>query len=566
MTTKFPQVIALAAALAIGALAVSAQTNASGSSARNIPIAQDNTDALIQKLIAKSDEHFRQGMLNIKDQKQEQARDEFDKAVDVILESGFNVTQYPRLNAYYPELIERIYRLEAPSATPTQATQTIAANYGMDGTEKLERREQNYEPSNLDEVAKLELTPEEQQVTKEEVQELQQVARNVNFGFELNPLIQQFINYYQGRGRETMTRGLNRSGQYVSMIRRVFREEGVPEDIAWLGQVESAWLPRARSWASAVGLWQFIPGTGARYGLRQTAWIDERSSYEKATRASARYLKFLADRYNGNWELAMGAYNTGEGNVDRAVGRAGVSSFWAIYPYIPQETRNYVPNILAVILIAKNPERYGFNNVPRMPALQYATVEVPGAISFQLVANATGVDIDAIRYLNPEVKRDRTPPGENYQLNVPMGREKQFVAMLKRVPVNLRDNVESIANAAPGETLEGFAGRTSMSLEALRSYNYGVGDQPVGIVVVPKRAGISLTSGGNRPKSTNGPATPAVSLRNETITADVSLEVYAKQRGYDLQELMGINGFSAGIMLKKGTVIRVPNAAPRKSR
>ncbi len=151
----------------------------------------------------------------------------------------------------------------------------------------------------------------------------------------------------------------------MKIARDAFRRAGVPEDIVWLGQVESAWQPRARSWAAASGLWQFIGSTGAAYGLRQTAWVDERNGIEKPTSASARHLKDLANRYNGDWLLAMAAYNTGAGNVDRAISRAGEANFWKIYPYIAQETRNYVPNILAVILIAKNPEKYGFKRSSR---------------------------------------------------------------------------------------------------------------------------------------------------------------------------------------------------------
>ncbi len=221
------------------------------------------------------------------------------------------------------------------------------------------------------------LTKDEEKISDEQVAEAEQIKNTLDFQFKLHPLVVQYINYYQGRGRATMETGLRRSGQYMTMARRIFREEGVPEDIVWLGQVESSWRPTARSWAAASGLWQFIPGTGSRFGLRQTAYIDERNSFEKATRASAQYLKWLARRYNGNWELAMGAYNTGEGNVDRAIGRAGSADFWAIYPYIAQETRNYVPNILAVILIAKNPEKYGFRNVQRMSPLAVRRGERP---------------------------------------------------------------------------------------------------------------------------------------------------------------------------------------------
>ena len=171
----------------------------------------------------------------------------------------------------------------------------------------------------------------------------------------------------------------------------------MPLDVTWLGQVESAWKPKAVSWAAASGLWQFIPSTGRMYGLRQNAYIDERNSYEQATRASARHLKDLAKRYNGNWELAMAAYNTGEGNIDRAISRAGTANFWMIYPYIAQETRNYVPNILAVILIAKNPEKYGFKGIKPDAPMSYDVVQVPTATSLQLVADATDSNVDYIR-------------------------------------------------------------------------------------------------------------------------------------------------------------------------
>ena len=193
--------------------------------------------------------------------------------------------------------------------------------------------------------------------------------KSLGFTFQVHPLIQQYINYYRGRGRTTMEVGLYRSGMFMRMARRIFKVEGVPENVAWLGQVESAWKPSAVSSAAASGLWQFIPGTGSRFGLQRTAQVDERNSFDEATRASARYLKFLANRYGGNWELAMAAYNCGEGNVDRAIRRAGVSNFWLAYPYLPQETRNYVPNILATILIANNPNQYGFGHIRPAPSL-----------------------------------------------------------------------------------------------------------------------------------------------------------------------------------------------------
>jgi membrane-bound lytic murein transglycosylase D len=150
---------------------------------------------------------------------------------------------------------------------------------------------------------------------------------SIDFGFNVNPLIQQFINYYQGRGRSTMETGLRRAGRYTAKAREIFRQEGVPEDIVW---PRSGGKRVASSCVFVCGCFRFVAihtGHGARFGLRQTAWIDERNSFEQATHASARYLKFLSNRYNGNWELAIGAYNTGEGNIDRAISRAGTANF-----------------------------------------------------------------------------------------------------------------------------------------------------------------------------------------------------------------------------------------------
>jgi membrane-bound lytic murein transglycosylase D len=457
MTTCFPRLIARAAlflALVAPAALVSAQIPA-GSSARSIPTEVEKADARVQSVIARAEVHFKQGELNLKDNKRFEAREEFDRAVDMILESGLDVRASERLRVYYLELVERIYRLEVPNQPYVQPSQqggllaqgsVVPASVADGGTKTPEQtiaqvgfREQKFEPSPLDELSKLVLTQEEQNVNPEDVAGLELAKNSIDFGFNTNPLIQQFINYYQGRGRSTMETGLRRSGQFQRMARKIFREEGVPEDITWLGQVESAWRVKALSWAAASGLWQFIPGTGQTYGLRQTAWVDERNSYEKATRASARYLKDLANHYNGNWELAMAAYNTGQGNVDRAVARAGRADFWSIYPYIAQETRNYVPNILATILIAKNPEKYGFRNIRPDAPMSYDIVRVPSATSLHHVAAATGISLDFIRVLNPELRRDVTPRGEAYDVRIPGGKANQFVAYLKNVPVNQRD-------------------------------------------------------------------------------------------------------------------------------
>jgi membrane-bound lytic murein transglycosylase D len=311
-----------------------------------------------------------------------------------------------------------------------------------------------------------------------------------------------------------------------------------------------------------------VPSTGARFGLRQTAWVDERNSFEQATRASAKYLRWLADRYNGNWELAMAAYNTGEGNVDRAISRAGTSDFWSIYPYIAQETRNYVPNILATILIAKNPEKYGFTGIKAEAPAAYDVVQVPTATSLQLIADATDTSVDALRSLNPELRRDITPRGEAYQVRIPAGRARQFVAVLKRVPGDRRETARVMSIAA-GEDLQAVANRTGVSVALLQQMNVGVDPKALGgKVVVPKltqtvsmvRAKAPAVTAADTTAANNGGLARVTAKRGDTITK------IAQRFKASVEETARMNGMSPDAELNPGQEIKVPvsnNAAGR---
>ena len=562
---------ALLSALLIPSISLQAQVPQQ-SYLRNTPSEIERDDPRVNKIIEDAEKHFKLGKMNLDDHKRQAAREEFDKAVDVVLESGMDVRSNPRLNRYYVELVERVYREEVPqnvpSARPAQngvTYQTVAQTDGQPqqpAPVEVGFVDQKFEPSPLDDLRTLKLDEKEADVSADDVAKLQNEIKNtLDFSFTPHPLVQGFINYYQGRGRGTMETGLRRSGQYMQMARKIFREEGVPEDIVWLGQVESAWRPTARSWAAASGLWQFIPGTGARFGLRQTAYVDERNSYEKATRASARYLKWLHNRF-GNWELAMGAYNTGEGNIDRAINRAGQRDFWAIYPYIAQETRNYVPNILAVILIAKNPEKYGFRNVQRMSPLAYDTVSVPSATSLQLVAALTDSSVDNIRALNPELRRDSTPPGEPYLLRVPPKRGHQMVALLKRIPADRRNQMARVVHAAPGENWETVASRSGVSAASLQQWNAGVDLAKGGTLIVPAGGVVRTVKQYERPNSTAAPA--GASLKSHTAKRGETVAQIASRYGASVAEVAKINGVTPDEPLAAGRQIRVPqgNAAP----
>src|SRR5258708_24354019 len=350
--TRSPVSLAASAFLFAAAIFVPAvvQAQPGGSSAREIQTEVQKTDPRVDQIIERANDHFRKGKLNLEDNKRDQARDEFDKAVDEILMSGLDVRGSQRLQTFYLELVEKVYREEVPliQATPQQnATPVVAtgpANPKAEQTEvvKIQQpkqvmigfRQQGFDPSPLDPLSKLILTESEKKVSETDIADPEQAKNSLDFNFTTNPLIQQYINYYQGRGRSTMEAGLRRSGRYMKIARETFRREGVPEDITWLGQVESAWIPRNVSWAGASGLWQFVRSSGAQYGLRQTAWVDERNGIEKPTAASARYLKDLARRYNGDRLLSMSTYNTGAPNLDRGISRASETDSWKPHSYV----------------------------------------------------------------------------------------------------------------------------------------------------------------------------------------------------------------------------------------
>ncbi|HYW74241.1 MAG TPA: transglycosylase SLT domain-containing protein [Pyrinomonadaceae bacterium] len=552
------------------------------SSAREIPNEVQKAEPRVDQLIERSEAYFKQGKLNLEDNKRDAARSDFDKAVDEILMSGMDVRAHQKLQKYYLELVERIYREEVPvlqlqQPTQQQATPVVAQDAATAKTDKVEQiakaqepkqvqigfRQQGFDPSPLDPLSKLILTDTEKKVSDSDIAQLEQAKNALDFNFTINPLIQQYINYYQGRGRSTMEAGLRRSGRFMKIARETFRQMGVPEDITWLGQVESAWSPKARSWAAASGLWQFVPSSGAQYGLRQTAWVDERNGIEKPTAASARYLKDLSKRYNGDWLLAMAAYNTGALNVDRAISRAGQANYWAIYPYIAQETRNYVPNILAVIMIAKNPEKYGFHNIrPEVP-MSFDTVPVSNATNLRLIADMTDSSVDYLQSLNPELRRDTTPRGESYNVRVPAGKGKQLAALLKRVAPDSRDNAR-IVSIAPGEDLQSVASRTGVSVATLQSMNPGIDPKSTTKLVVPN-TNVRLTNW--RRNATDASTAPGLN-KVRARKGDTIARIAAANK-VSADDVSRLNGIAPNVELNAGQEIKLPAAqapAPSGSR
>jgi membrane-bound lytic murein transglycosylase D len=251
----------------------------------------------------------------------------------------------------------------------------------------------------------------------------------------VNDPVLAYLNFFKTpRGSAIVETGLRREGRYREMVRRVLKEEGMPQDLIYLAQAESAFQPQAVSKAGARGMWQFMSFAGRKYGLQKTWWVDERQDPEKATRAAARDLRDLYGQF-GDWYLAMAAYNSGAGAVQHAIERTGYADFWELYHrnVLPGETRNYVPIILALDLISKDPARYGIDFDPE-PALKADTVKPGQAIDLRLVAETIDADLETLRSLNPELLRLVTPPDPEFVLRLPEGTAERFFAEIAAIP------------------------------------------------------------------------------------------------------------------------------------
>ena len=558
----------------------------------------DAAQAAANKVLYDAGVSFKEGLFAYTDGKHSVAGEKFNKSVEVFLYSALNIQKDPKLLGCYNQLIETVYRIEFPyeAQLPQVSNLSLTCGWGIDtalvdAVAKVSRtaavktlsgatvattsvngtgsaggpnagfNSQEFEPSPLDELSKLVLTEDEQQIENNPVAQQQyqyiQTAvanRSLGFAFQVHPMIQQYINYYRGRGRTTMEVGLYRSGMFMRMARRIFKEEGIPENVAWLGQVESAWKPSAMSHMAASGLWQFIPGTGARYGLQRNAYVDERNSFEEATRASARYLKFLYNRY-GNWELGIAGYNCGEGNVDKAIRRAGVANFWAAYPYLPKETRNYVPNILATILIANNPGEYGFGHIRPAASLAYDRIRIPASTNLNIIAQASDTTVQYLRYLNPHLRTNFTPPVP-YIINVPAGKANEVVAVFRRIPASKVNNT-NLANTSSGETWQTISNRTGISVNDLMAANPGMAS-PKGKVFVPVAGNNVANIVYQRPVNAGSSALTA-GVRTVKARAGDTVEKIALREKTDPTVVAKFNGLLPNSVLPAGREIKIPS-------
>jgi membrane-bound lytic murein transglycosylase D len=366
----------------------------------------------VEKKYASGEENFQSGHLDA-------AKQDFDAAFKELLGSGFDMHSDDRLQHELDRVLDGVNGFE---------TATLQQGDGSG--------EQKSEPAPIDEAN--ELNPPVDQSVKAKAE------AEIKFTHSGLPLVMTdqvagFINYFSGRGRGTIQQGLTRSGRYEEMIRRVLREEGVPEELIYLAQAESGFHPLAVSRVGARGMWQFMGSRAKGYGLERSWWVDDRQDPEKATRAAAHHLKDLYNQF-GDWYLAMAAYNSGPGTVQSAVKRTGYADFWELYNrnVLPKETRNYVPIILAVTIMAKNPAQYGLDSVVKDKAIPYDTVRINYPIDLRLAAECVDASASDLLDLNPSLLRLTTPKNHSFDLHLPAGTADKFESAVASIPPDKR--------------------------------------------------------------------------------------------------------------------------------
>ncbi len=316
-----------------------------------------------------------------------------------------------------------------------------------------------------------------------------------------NAQVNRHLVYYTLRRPDVMEKWRERAEVYKPMMLEIFREEGMPEELVYLAFIESGLNPTARSWASAVGMWQFIAATARVYGIEINWWVDERRDPEKATRAAARHLK---DLYNvwGDWHLAMANYNISPRGLNRAISRAGgVKDYWAAYPYLPRETRGYVPGFIATTMINLSPEEFGFQTNYNQEPYSYETVEVDGLMSLEILAEAMGLSTETLKEYNPELLRWATPPGSKYALKVPVGKANDLLAIYDSLPRESQNQSISMHTVQSGESIGLIARKYGTSVSGIYASNDNLSNiiYPGQVIAVPLPAGSVNQLSVNRP-------------------------------------------------------------------
>jgi len=404
----------------------------------------------IADLVAQAEKEYQAGQDSIKATNLEAARQNFEHALDLLVSQEYALSD----DRVQSEMDKILAALNTPELAALQ--------------QNSDAQEQQSQPAPIDAVN--EAAPSVDAKVKAQA-EADLKSTHSDLPLMLTDPVAAYINYFSGHGRGVLERALVRSGRYRDMIETTLKQEGVPQDLIYLAQAESGFYPQALSKAGARGLWQFMAGRARGYGLQHNYWMDERQDPAKATRAAAHHLKDLYQEF-GDWYLAMAAYNSGPGVVQQAVKRTGYADFWELYRrnVLPKETRNYVPIILAVTIMAKNPAQYSLDTlVPDRPA-PYDTVKLDYSVDLRLVAQCVGATPSALADLNPSLLRWTTPAETGFELHLPAGTKDQYLAVIEPIPPEMRVWWR-YHDVASGETLASIARTFHTTAHAIAQEN-----------------------------------------------------------------------------------------------
>jgi len=391
----------------------------------------------VADIVAQVEKEYQAGRDNYKAGHLDAAKQNFDRAFNLLLGSTLDVYSDERVQ----QELDRI--LEGVNSEDMQALQE------GDGF-----TEQKAEPAPIDEANGVTF-PVDPKIKAQAEVEVQ--ATRSDLPLMLTDPVAGYINYFSTRGRSTLEHALIRGGRYQDMIQKILRQEGVPQELIYLAQAESGFHPLAVSRVGARGMWQFMGSRARGYGLQRSWWVDERQDPEKATHAAARHLKDLYNQF-GDWYLAMAAYNSGPGTVQQAVRRTGYADFWELYRrnVLPKETRNYVPIIVAVTIMAKNPAQYGLDQLETEKPIAYDTVKIDYPVDLRLVAECVDAPAATLQELNPSLLRWTTPKNQEFELRLPAGTKASYLSAIQAIPQDMRVWWR-YHKIAPGDTLTSIA-------------------------------------------------------------------------------------------------------------
>ncbi len=405
----------------------------------------------VVSLIDRAEKEFQAGQANYNAGHLEAAKDNFDKAFTMMLSGNLDIHSDERLENEFDKIVESVHELEL---------QALKEGDGF--------TEQKSEPAPIDEANEVTF-PVDPNIKAQAAVEVRETRSDLPL--MMNDQIASYISYFSSRGKGTLANGMARSGRYREMISRVLKEEGVPQDLIYLAQAESGFHSVALSRAGARGMWQFMASRASGYGLERNWWLDERQDPEKATRAAARHLKDLYNMF-GDWYLAMAAYNSGPLTVQRAVQRTGYADFWELYKrnVLPHETRNYVPIIIAITIMSKNPQQYGLDDVQFEASLPSDSVTIDYPVDLRLVAECVDSSVTTLQELNPSLLRMTTPKDQAFTLHLPAGTREKFEAQVAAIPMEKRV-LWRFHRVQTGDTLASVARKYHVSSEAIAEAN-----------------------------------------------------------------------------------------------